>query len=129
MKQIPVIQEIDMVTGHTFNLAQSHTIMRYLADSRGVPDHWYPADLRKRAVVDMYLDQHHSFLRVGSSLSLSTLLSPRMTGKPIDSAMLKYSKNFLKRSLVDLETRLSLHAYICGPEKTIADLAAACELD
>ena len=107
MKQIPVIQEIDIRTGNTFNLAQSHTIMRYLADSRSVPDHWYPADLRKRAVVDMYLDQHHSFLRVGISLSLTTLISPRMTGKKIDLGMLKYYQNYLKRSLVDLEARLS----------------------
>ena len=55
-KKIPVMQEIDERTGEVFNLVESHTIMRYLADTRGVPDHWYPRDPRQRAIVDMYLD-------------------------------------------------------------------------
>ena len=103
--------------------------MRYLADSRGVADHWYPADLRKRAVVDMYLDQHHSFLRVGISQSATTLMTPRVTGEQIDLPMFKRSRKYLKQGLADLEVRLSKYAYICGPEMTIADLSAACELD
>ena len=63
MKKVPAMSEIDTRTGEVFNLAESHTIMRYLANSRGITDPWYPADPRKRAIVDMYLDQHHSFLR------------------------------------------------------------------
>ena len=55
-KQIPAMQEIDERTGEVFNLAESHTILRYLADSHNVPDHWYPKDLRKRAKVNIYLD-------------------------------------------------------------------------
>ena len=44
-------------------LSESHTILRYLADTRGVDDHWYPKDLKKRALVEKYLDSHHSDLR------------------------------------------------------------------
>ena len=29
-----------------FNLYESHTILRYLATSKGCPDHWYPKDLK-----------------------------------------------------------------------------------
>ena len=46
-----------------FILAESCTILRYLADTRGAADNWYPKDLKKRARVDAYLDSHHSGLR------------------------------------------------------------------
>ena len=46
-----------------FTLSESHAILRYLADSRGVAGNWYPKDLRKRANVERYLDSHHSELR------------------------------------------------------------------
>ena len=78
------MQEIDERTGDVFTLVESHTIMRYLADTRGVPDHWYPKDARKRAIVDMYLDQHHSFLRVGISHTAQLMTFPRITGEPVD---------------------------------------------
>ena len=55
-KKIPVMQEIDERTGEIFTLVESHTIMRYLADTRGVPDHWFPRESRDRALVNMYLD-------------------------------------------------------------------------
>ena len=45
-KQIPSMQEVDKVTGETFTMGESHAILRYLADSRACPDHWYPRDLR-----------------------------------------------------------------------------------
>ena len=118
-----------MNTGEEFSLGESHAILRYLADTRGVPDHWYPADPRKRAQVDMYLDQHHSFLRVGLSHSFLTLINPKVTGKPLAVAAFKQFQSVLKRTLTSLETRLPKNAYICGPERTIADLSAACELD
>ena len=55
---IPAMQELDASTGEVvFTLSESHTILRYLADSRMCPDHWYPReDLKKRAIVDAYLD-------------------------------------------------------------------------
>ena len=58
--KIPVITEGD------FKLAEGHTILRYLHSSRKCPDHWYPKDAKKRALVDQYLDWHHTNLRAGS---------------------------------------------------------------
>ena len=57
------MQEVNEKTGEVFTLAESHSILRYLADTRGVPDHWYPQDARQRAIVDQYLDMHHSYIR------------------------------------------------------------------
>ena len=129
MKKIPAMQEIDERTGEVFNLAESHAILRYLACSRGCADHWYPSNLRKRALVDQYLDQHHSVLRVGVTMSALTLTMPRISGKPIDLAYFNQCKATLHKALGDLEARLSKNNYLCGDKKTIADLSAACELD
>ena len=62
-KQIPAMQEINERTGEVMTLSESHAILRYLARSRGCDDHWYPTDYRKRALVDRYLDEHHTYLR------------------------------------------------------------------
>lgn len=60
---VPAIVELDKTTGEKWNLFESHAIMRYLARTHNVPDHWYPKDILKRSLVDQYLDWHHSFLR------------------------------------------------------------------
>ena len=56
-KQVPTLTEGD------FKLAESHAILRYLHQINECPDHWYPANAKKRALVDQYLDWHHSHLR------------------------------------------------------------------
>ena len=43
LKKVPVLQEIDGKSGKVFlTLTESHTIMKYIATSRGLPEHWYP---------------------------------------------------------------------------------------
>uniref|UniRef100_A0A7C8YUX3 GST N-terminal domain-containing protein n=1 Tax=Opuntia streptacantha TaxID=393608 RepID=A0A7C8YUX3_OPUST len=62
MRQVPAI-----VDGR-FKLSESHAILIYLACSfPGVADHWYPADVSKRAKIHSVLDWHHSNLRRGAS--------------------------------------------------------------
>ena len=130
-KQIPALQELDPVTNKVvFQMGESHAILRYLADSRKVADHWYPADLKKRAAVDMYLDQHHSYLRQGvGGFIFKKLFSPGMTGRVFQDHELDFHRIMLKRSLRLIEGRLSKTPFLCGDEMTIADLSAACELD
>ena len=90
MGKIPAMQEINETTGEIFNLVESHTIMRYLADSREVEDHWYTRDNpQKRALVDMYLDQHHSMLRYGMFSEIQALLFHFMLGQPVDYDKIK----------------------------------------
>ena len=124
------MQEIDERTGEVFTMSESHAIMRYLADSRGLPDHWYPKDLKKRALVDMYLDQHHSYLRQGvGSYIFKKLFSPTMGGRVYKDNELDFHRIMLKRSLRLIEGRLDKTRYLCSNEMSIADLSAACELD
>ena len=107
-KQIPYMQEVNQQTGEVFGLGESHAILRYLAESRGCPDNWYPADLRKRARVDAYLDQHHTYLRMGvGGYIFRKLFSPGMLGISFEEKELEFFKIMLKRSLRLLETRLT----------------------
>ncbi len=64
------------------NLFESHAILKYLHESRGSPDHWYPKDPRKRAKVDEYLDWHHNGLRLGAGGYFFRKYVSPLTGKP-----------------------------------------------
>ena len=129
MGQVPALIETDS-DGKTFCLAESHAILKYLAATRKVEDHWYPADVKKRALVDQYLDWHHSFLRQGASRSVFLkLFLPMLTGKVATEAELDFYRVYLRRSLVMMDGWLSQSKYLCGPQISIADLSAAHELD
>lgn len=79
-KQIPAMQEENLQTGEVFVLSESHAILRYLAVSRGCPDHWFPRDLRKQAAMNEYLDQHHNLLRQGVGVyAFKKLFAPLIT--------------------------------------------------
>ncbi|KAL8170648.1 hypothetical protein V2J09_022452 [Rumex salicifolius] len=71
-KQVPAIVHGD------FKLNESHAILTYIASaSPGVADHWYPADLQKRAKLHSLLDWHHTNLRRGAmGYLLHTVLAP-----------------------------------------------------
>ena len=129
-KQIPAMQEIDESTGETFTLAESHAMMKYLAVSRDCPDHWYPSDLKDRARVDHYLDEHHNFLRRGvTHYIFKKLFAPTMTGRTFSDGELYYHLEQRTNALNLMERRLTRKRYLCGSEKSIADLSASCELD
>ena len=104
--------------------------MRYLAQTRLVDDHWYPADPVKRAKVDEYLDLHHTFLRMGSGQYIfKKLFAPLIINKTYTDEDLGDNKLALKRALKNMEQRLTNHKYIAGDEISIADLSACFELD
>ena len=111
------------------NLFESHTILRYLHETRGTPDHWYPKDPRKRAKVDEYLDWHHNGLRLGAGGYLFRKYVSPFTGKAAPKEAIEESYMFFQRSLALMETYwLKETPYLTGNEPTIADLSAACEL-
>ena len=124
------MQEVNEKTGETFTMSESHAIMRYLATTRDVADHWYPKDARKRAVVDQYLDMHHSYIRQGiGAYTFKKLFAPMIINKVYKEEELEFHKIMLARSLRNFEERLSQSKFLCGNEMTIADLSAAMELD
>ncbi|KAL3701671.1 hypothetical protein R1sor_019693 [Riccia sorocarpa] len=55
--QIPVLDD------DGFILPESVSILKYLATSRHLPDHWYPVDVKARARVDYLLDWYHTNIR------------------------------------------------------------------
>ena len=56
------------------------------------------------------------------------MMNPRVTGKPLNLEAFKRYHSVFQKAMADLESRLTKHRFICGDEKTIADLSAACEL-
>ena len=128
-KQVPFLHEENLNTGEVLTMSESHAMMRYLAVSRGCADHWYPADLRERAKVNEYLDQHHNFLRQGvGTYGFKKFFAP-VTGRSYTDKELDIHVVAIRRSLTLLEHRLATKPYLTGNQPTIADISAACELD
>jgi glutathione S-transferase len=50
LQKVPVLVEGDFI------LRESMVLLRYIANTRNVPDHWYPQDPKARALVDLGLE-------------------------------------------------------------------------
>jgi len=61
-KAINPLQKVPAIREGSFILFESTTILKYLANSKEVDDHWYPKDSKKRGIVDLYLDWHLAHL-------------------------------------------------------------------
>lgn len=122
-KKVPAIQEDD-----GFTLFESHAILRYLSKKYNVPDNWYSSDPRKMALIDRYLDWHHSYLRQGAStVVFYTLFAPRLgISKHVD---LNEARKLLEFSLKSIDSIfLENSKFIAGDEISIADISCACEI-
>ncbi|KAH9626628.1 hypothetical protein KSS87_001088 [Heliosperma pusillum] len=126
MRQVPAIAD------GRFKLSESHAILIYLSCAfPGVADHWYPADLSKRAKIHSVLDWHHLNLRRGSmTYVFNTVLAPAF-GRPVNPQAAAEGENILKSSLSKLETiwlkgsgKFLLGSY----QPSIADLSLVCEV-
>ena len=78
---------------------ESHTIMRYIHETRGTPDHWYPKDPRKRAKVDEYLDWHHNNLRLGAGGFMKAQIAGKVMNITPSELMLENSFKLAKKAL------------------------------
>ena len=68
--------ELDADSGKVLlTLSESHAILRYLARAYNCAEHWYPStDIRKRSEIDLYLDEHHTYLRQGCGYLIFKML-------------------------------------------------------
>ncbi|KAH7958842.1 hypothetical protein HPB49_005692 [Dermacentor silvarum] len=112
MHTIPTLQD------DTFVLWESRAIMRYLVDMYA-PDHsLYPKDVRKRALIDQFLDYDlGTFYRTIADYFYSYLLK----GEPKCEKKEEAFRNSL-RSMEQL-LRDKPRRFLTGPQMTLADVA------
>lgn len=109
-----------------FKLFESHAIMRYICRTRNLPDHWYPKDPKAAAIVDMYLDAHHTSTRpmhVGLALHINNRAKYPSYSK-MESEMALMKKIFSDFDSVWLKDT----PYILRNEISIADISAFSEI-
>mmetsp|Transcript_44912 Transcript_44912/g.32860 ORF Transcript_44912/g.32860 Transcript_44912/m.32860 type:complete len:118 (-) Transcript_44912:117-470(-) len=92
-------------------------------------DHWYPKDPKKRAKVDIYLDWHQTFVRQGiAAYIFKKEFNKALKGKEASPEELKFLHSYVVRTLTLIERMLSSDKFLCGPQVSIADLNAVCEI-
>ncbi|KAJ6933594.1 glutathione S-transferase T1-like [Populus alba x Populus x berolinensis] len=127
MGKVPAI-----VVDGKFKLFESHAILIFLASAfPGVADHWYPADLYRRAEIHSILDWHHSNLRHSSTGFIqNTLLAP-LFGQPLNPQAAAEAEKVLSSSLSKIEAlwlKESGQFLLGSNQPSIADLCLVCEI-
>lgn len=123
--QVPTLEDDGFV------LSESGAILIYLHEKFKTKDHYYPADIKKRAKVNQWLHWHHTHTRkAGISIVFNSIWAPMIFKKPAEAfkAQVEEGKNVLKASLDVLEITLKQNKFLVGDEVSIADLVIAHEL-
>ncbi|XP_066544808.1 glutathione S-transferase theta-1 [Amia ocellicauda] len=128
--KINLLRKVPALRHDDFTLAESTAILAYLAQKFNTADHWYPADVRKRARVNEYLAWQHSTIRPhGSKIFWFKVIIPTLSDNSIP-------KEKMDSAMEDLETSLQLFEekflqdkpFIVGDQISLADLVAIVEM-
>lgn len=126
-RKVPVIDD------NGFKLTESVAILRYLARSKIVADHWYNADLQLQAKVDEYLEWQHLNTRLFCAMYFRhKFLEPMMFQKPVDEKKVARFQKEMEKCLNEIENvwlDCGRKDFITGDKISIADLLACCELE
>lgn len=130
--EVNPLRQVPAIVDGRFKLFESHAILLYLACSfPGVADHWYPADVSKRAKIHSVLDWHHSNLRLGAAkYVLHTTLNPAF-GRPLNPQAAAEAEKILNSSLSKIESvwlKGSGKFLLGSNQPSIADLSLVCEI-
>jgi len=127
LQKVPVIKDGD------FALTESVAILRYLARTREMADHWYPKDAREQARVDEYLEWQHQGTRLQCSrFFLEKFLIPMGTRKRPDDNKVEKMKANMETCLEEMERiwlKNGQKDFIAGGKISVADILAACEME
>ena len=116
--QVPTLVDGDLV------LHESNAILRYLCHKHGLTD-WYPADPRRRARVEQWLDWNQSRL---SPAVVDIVFNSLFAGARRDEQAILRGQATLRDLAPILEAGLGGHDFLAGPAPTIADLSVASNL-
>ncbi|XP_062383922.1 glutathione S-transferase theta-1b [Sardina pilchardus] len=124
MRKVPALRDGD------FCLGESIAIMTYLSEKFRTPDHWYPADIQKRARVNEYLSWQHTAVRMhGSRVFWLRLMIPKMLGEEVPKDRMAAALEDLDVSLQLIEEKfLQDRPFIAGDDISLADLVAIVEI-
>jgi len=104
-----------------FRLWESQAIMRYLADKHKAHT-WYPTEPKARAQVEQWLDWNQT--RLGPEAG-KIMFNTHFAGDKRNDQAIEGAKKWLEKILPVLDAELTKHAYLCGDQPTLPDLAAA----
>lgn len=127
LMRVPGIQDGDL------SFSESVAIMRYLANKfpGQFPDHWYPADLGRRAKVDEYMAFHHQGMREPlTELVVKEVFVPMALGHRLPAEQIAEQVKLCEDAL-DFFERVFLpgdRPFICGDDISIADALAVNEV-
>ncbi|XP_041479936.1 glutathione S-transferase theta-1-like [Lytechinus variegatus] len=126
MMRVPAMKDGD------FCLSEAIAIFRYLTTKfpNAFPDHWYPADLCRRAKVDEYLSYHHQGVRQPiDTVFMTEVLTPMFTGQPVSPEKVKEEEKEMRKALTDFErVFLAGKPFIIGDEVSFADIMFVSEM-
>ncbi|KAL3162185.1 hypothetical protein ABBQ32_009892 [Trebouxia sp. C0010 RCD-2024] len=122
--KLPCLQESDFI------LPESASILRYIATTKGTPDHWYPRDPQQCAKVNSALDWYHGNVRLhAAGLSWHRVIGKNMK-QPVSEGQAKAHMTGLQTTLQTLEQYWLAHSpFLAGNDISVADLLYCCELD
>lgn len=111
-------------------------IFRYLSSNYDIDNHWYPKDIRSRALVDEYLEWQHNNTRTGLGLffQIKKKIGPfaNVEGDTDEEGMLPIFK-YLMETTLDIFENVWLEneakKFLVSDEISFADILAACEIE
>ncbi|XP_010874550.1 glutathione S-transferase theta-1a [Esox lucius] len=128
--KISVVRKVPVMRDGDFILTESVAILQYMAEKFGTLDHWYPADLQKRARVNEYLSWQHAAMRAhGSKVFWFRAMVPILSGSEVPKEKMNSAMEDLTLSLkVFHEKFLEDKPFIIGEKISLADLVAIVEI-
>ncbi|XP_073675332.1 glutathione S-transferase theta-1a [Garra rufa] len=128
--KVSMIRKVPVLKDGDFILTESIAILQYLVGKHRTPDHWYPADLHKRARVDEFLSWQHTNIRThGSKVFWFRGILPAVTGSPVPKEKMDAAVEELNLSLKIFEDKyLQSRPFIIGDKISLADLVAIVEI-